>query len=379
VDTRAILRQKTLLGESYVELSAGHRSGRTLRDGASIPISHVQATQSLDQVLGSFDKATQHNFAAMLTGTSAALDGRGQDISNALGSLDPAVTELTAVVGVLNQQQGSVREVISQGATVLTTLADRSTELRTLITAGDQVLSSTAARNTALSATVDALPPFLGRLQTTLRTVGVTLGLAKPSLNALEPVAPLVTPALRSLIGLSGPAVTLLHEAPSLIDAADRALPAIGRFSRAFKPAVDVMLPATRELAPTISFVALYRRELTAAMADLAASLEATSSAHTATGSANYLRAISMISNESPFGQSVRQPTNRNNAYFAPGELVNVGTGGLLSANCSNTANAGALALLGRNVACRQQPGFNWGHGIASGYFPRVRRAGLPK
>jgi phospholipid/cholesterol/gamma-HCH transport system substrate-binding protein len=377
--TRAILRQKTLLGEGYVQLSAGPRTGRMLRDGATIPVAQVQATQSLDQVLGAFDKPTQRNFEALLNGTAAALAGRGQDLNNALGNLNPATTELTAVVGVLNEQQGNVRRLISTGATVLGTLGSRSAQLRTLITAGDQVLASTAARNAALSATVDALPPFLGRLRSTLRVLDGTLGLAKPSLDALQPVAPLLTPALHSLIRLSGPAVTLLHEAPSLVAAADRALPAIERFSRAFKPAIDALLPATRELTPMISFIALYRAELTTAMADLAASLEATSSANTPSGRASYLRAISMISNESPYGQTVREPTNRNNAYFAPGELVNAGRGGLQSAGCAHAANPAQVPVSGRNVACRRQPGVDWGSIAASGYFPRLTRAPLPR
>jgi phospholipid/cholesterol/gamma-HCH transport system substrate-binding protein len=377
--TRAILRQKTLLGEGYVELSASPRTGRMLPDGGTIAASHVQATQSLDQVLGAFDKPTQRNFEALLNGTAAALTGRGQDFNDALGNLDPASTELTAVVGVLNEQQGNIRRLISNGATVLGALGSRSTALQTLITAGDQVLSSTAARNAALSATVDALPPFETRLRSTLRVLDGTLTLAKPSLDALQPVAPLLTPALHSLIGLSGPAVKLLHEAPSLIASADRALPAIERFSRAFKPALDALLPATRELTPMISFIAEYRSELTTAMANLAASLEATSAANTPSGRASYLRAISMISNESPFGQTVREPTNRNNAYFAPGELANVGRGGLESAGCANTANAAQVPVGGRNVSCRQQPAFNWGSTAASGYFPRLTRAPLPR
>jgi virulence factor Mce-like protein len=377
--TRAILRQKTLLGEGYVELSASPRTGRTLADGAAVPASHVQATQSLDQVLGAFDKPTQRNFEALLNGTAAALAGRGQDFNSALGNLDPATTELTAVVGVLNEQQGNVRRLISTGATVLGTLGSRSAQLQALITAGDQVLASTAARNSALSATVDALPPFLGRLRSTLRVLDGTLGLARPSLDALEPVAPLLTPALHGLIRLSGPAVKLLHEAPSLIGAADRALPAIERFSRAFKPAVDALLPATRELTPMISFIALYRAELTTAMADLAASLEASSTANTLSGRASYLRAISMITNESAYGQTVREPTNRNNTYFAPGELVNVGRGGLQSASCANTGNTAQVPSGGRNVTCRRQPGVDWGAAAAPGYFPRLTRALLPR
>lgn len=378
-DTRAILRVKTLLGEGYIALSAGDRHRRSFRDGAMIPNAQIGQTQSLDQVLGAFNTPTQHDFEAFLTGSSTALAGQGGSLSAAIGNLNPALTELTAMVGVLNGQQSAVRGVIANGATVLTTLGDRTAALRTLITAGEQVLSSTAARNAALTATVDALPPFLTTLRTTMRTLGGTLGVAKPSLDALKPVAPLLTPALHDLIRLSGPAVKLLHAAPGLIRSADRALPAVQRFTTAFRPAVDALLPAARELAPVITFVATYRQELVTAMADLAATLEASAPANTPTGRASYIRAISMIGNESPYGQSVREPNNRNNAYFSPGELAQVASGGLQSANCSNTSNPAQVLSLGANVPCRVQPGVKWGNGILPGYFPRLTRAPLPR
>jgi hypothetical protein len=108
-------------------------------------------------------------------------------------------------------------------------------------------------------------------------------------------------------------------------------------------------------------------------MGNLAATLEATAPAATSSGTASYLRAISMISNESFFGQSVREPTNRDNTYFSPGELANVGKGGLLSASCANTNNT-AQVPRGRNVPCRVQPPFKWGHGLLSAYFPHLKR-----
>src|ERR1700730_14398353 len=40
-DTRAIVRQKTLLGEAYVELSTGNGSGPKFNDGATIPSSQI--------------------------------------------------------------------------------------------------------------------------------------------------------------------------------------------------------------------------------------------------------------------------------------------------------------------------------------------------
>jgi phospholipid/cholesterol/gamma-HCH transport system substrate-binding protein len=379
VDTRAILRQKTLLGEAYVELSPGTGSGPKFHDGGTIPATQVENTQALDQVLGSFDRPTQRDLQALLDGTATALAGRGQDLNNTIGNLDPAVTELSAVVGALNQQQGDIRSVINNGATVLSALGNRSADLQSLVTAGDQVLSATASQSGGLTATINALPPFESQLRTTLRTLNTTLGIARPSLDALRPVSPLLTPALNEVIQLSGPAVALLHEAPSLLSAANTALPSITRFATAFKPAVDALLPATREVAPIIGLIGSYRQELVAAMANLAASLEATAPAATPTGTAHYLRAISMLGRESLYGQTVREPTNRDNANYAPGELSNIGTGGLLSANCNNVNNPSQVPLLFGNVRCKVQPPFTWGGGILTSYFPHLTRARVPK
>src|SRR3954466_13703068 len=38
LDTRAILRQKSLLGETYVELTPGDKSAGILHDGATLPV-----------------------------------------------------------------------------------------------------------------------------------------------------------------------------------------------------------------------------------------------------------------------------------------------------------------------------------------------------
>jgi virulence factor Mce-like protein len=381
VDTRAILREKTLLGEAYVELSTGNGAGPKFGDNGTIPSTQVESTQQLDQVLGSFNTETQHNLQALLNGTYLALAGRGQDFNDALGNLDPSITELSAVVGVLNQQSGNVKSLINNAATVLTTLGDRSSELQSLITSGDQVLSATAARNVALTQTVNALPPFLGELRTTLGTLNTSLGLAKPSLAALKPVAPLLTPALHELIALSGPAIKLLREAPGLLDDANRALPAITRFTAAFHPALDQILPAAEQLAPVISFMGLYSKELTSAMANLGADLEGRSAAtstqpvgNVPAGQASYLRAIIGANDETLYGQKTREPTNRHNAYFSPGELSNLATG-LFASDCNNVHNPSGFPLLTSNVPCKVQPAFHWGSNAPTtpnGYYPHL-------
>jgi phospholipid/cholesterol/gamma-HCH transport system substrate-binding protein len=374
-DTRAILRQKTLLGEAYVELSTGNGSGPKLGDEGTIPNSQVAPTQQLDQVLNSFTPQTQHNLQEFLLGTGQALAGRGQDLNDAIGNFDPTVTELEAVVGELNQESGDLQGVINNGATVLNTLGDRAGDLQTLVTAGDSVLSATADQNTALTRTVNDLPAFLTNLRTTLTTLNTTLGLAKPSLAALEPAAPLLTPALADLTKLSGPLLTLLRQAPSVLHDAKIALPAIAAFNRAFKPGVDALLPAAENVAPMIGILGEYHEEITAGMTNLAADLLASAPAQVPGGTANYLRALVTIGDDSEFGQSVRQPELRANTFFSPGELSYIGQGGLLSANCSNTANSTPVPAPFGNVPCRLQPAFPWGHGVKTAYYPRITKA----
>jgi phospholipid/cholesterol/gamma-HCH transport system substrate-binding protein len=375
-NTHAILRQKTLLGEAYVALSAGSGTGPKLRDGGTIPQSQVASTQQLDQVLNAFGKPTQRDLQAFLSGSTTALAGRGEDVNNAFGNLDPALADLNAIVGVLDGEQGSVHRLLRSGATVLTTLGQRSADLQSLITAGDQVFSATAARNTALSATVNALPAFETQLRMTLDHARATLSIAKPSLDALLPAAPLLTPTLRGLITLSGPALRLLHAAPRLIDDSLVALPAIERFERAFRPALDALQPAVQQVSPIINFIGLYRTELVPAMANLAASLEATAPSNAPGGSTNYLRSLAVVGNESIFGQSVREPTNRSNAYYSPGELMHLSSGGLLSASCANTGNRSQSGFGFKNVPCKVQPGFRWA-GLTR-YFPHVTSGSRP-
>jgi virulence factor Mce-like protein len=378
-NTRAILRNKTLLGEGFIELSPGNSTGPKLPDGGTIPAKHVQRAVALDQVLNSFTPQTQRALQQFLGGTSVALSGEGQALNDAIGNLDPTTSELAGVVGLLNHQQGDIRGLISNLGAVLTTLGNRSADVQSLVTAGNQVLSATAARNAQLTRTVNALPPFLFQLRTTLRTLNSTLGLARPTLAALMPVAPLLRPALAEVVRLSGPAVKLLHQAPALLSAADRALPAIGAFTNAFNGTVGPLLAAAQQVVPMINYVQLYPREITAAMANLAAFLNA--SAPSKGGVLRkYLRAMFAVNNESLFGQPERPGTNRHNAYISPGGLAYVGLGGLLSSDCNNLGNSTLSGAIpgSTNVPCRLQPKFPWGNVAPTtprDYYPHVTAA----
>src|SRR4051794_37655373 len=80
-DTRAIIRFKTLLGETFVELSPGTRGTPKLAENATLPRANVAPVQQVDRVLASFDAPTRAAFKLFLQRTAKALGGRGPDLN----------------------------------------------------------------------------------------------------------------------------------------------------------------------------------------------------------------------------------------------------------------------------------------------------------
>ena len=94
-DTRAILRQKTLLGETYVELTPGTAAGAQgmLRDGGRLPAGQVAETVELDEVLRTFDPETRRRFSVWLDQQGQAVQGQAKEINTALALLTPFAEE----------------------------------------------------------------------------------------------------------------------------------------------------------------------------------------------------------------------------------------------------------------------------------------------
>src|SRR6266498_1894969 len=87
-DSMAILRQKTLLGETFVELSPGHPSAGKLQDGGTLANSQVEPTVELDEILRIFDPATKKAFRAWVAESAKTISGTApEDLNSALGNL----------------------------------------------------------------------------------------------------------------------------------------------------------------------------------------------------------------------------------------------------------------------------------------------------
>src|SRR4051794_31165998 len=61
-NAKAILRQKTLLGETYVELTPGTASAKKVPDNGTLATGQVADTVELDEILRTFDPKTRTAF-----------------------------------------------------------------------------------------------------------------------------------------------------------------------------------------------------------------------------------------------------------------------------------------------------------------------------
>src|SRR3954452_12135549 len=370
-DARAILRQKTLLGETFVALTAGSPGAPNLREGARLPTRQIAPTQPLDRVLGMLDDRTRSDLQALFSGGAGVLRGRGDDFNNALGELDPVTRDLEAVVRILDHQRPAVSGLVRDSGAVLQTLGDHRASVQELVRSANTVLSATDGRDRALTETVRRLPAFLRQLRSTSAAVRRTTRIAAPTLHELRPVAPLVAPGLQALRTLSPQVQAVLRELDATMPVMRRALPATARMVSGLVPFVHELAPAAREITPVVQLVAAYRREVAATAANTAAAAQATAPGLNGK-QVHYLRTLTPLTEEGQTGYEKRLASNRHNAYFAPGGLDRLAEG-LLASNCANTSNPQTIPVAGSGAPpCRQQPA--WEFGGVKRYFPHLER-----
>jgi virulence factor Mce-like protein len=129
VDSKAILRQKTLLGETYVELTPGNKASGTIQEDGNLAAAQVSPTVELDEIFRAFDARTREAFRVWMQQQAAGIHGRGRDINDALGNLAPFAQDTSELLKILNSQEGAVRQLVSNTGEVFNALSERHGQL----------------------------------------------------------------------------------------------------------------------------------------------------------------------------------------------------------------------------------------------------------
>src|ERR1700712_5215723 len=168
-DTRAILRQKTLLGETFVELSPGDPSTGKIADGGTLANSQVEPTVELDEILRIFDPATKAAFRSWVGESAKTISGTApSDLNSAFGNLAGFAEDGAGVLQILDTQSTAVRRLIKNTGVVFHALNERNGQLAGLIQNSDRTFQATASVQNALADTFRVFPTFLDESKSTL-------------------------------------------------------------------------------------------------------------------------------------------------------------------------------------------------------------------
>lgn len=327
-DSRVTLRQKTLAGETYVELTPGSARVAKLPDNGTLPAGNVSPSVEFDELLQAFDEPTRKAFQVWMENGGAAAVNRGPELNDAFGYLPQFTESGNTLVTILDEQNDDLRKLVQNGSEVFGALSERDGELATLISNLNRIFRATAERNREFAETFVVFPTFLRESRKTFARVKDFARFSDPTLTEFRPVAREMS---RLFVAGRQPAADLrgfIENLGPLITASRKGLPALAKILDETQPLLEQFYPFLRNFNPLVIWLGQYKREIAAVIANLAVATEATDASSTgAKIPAHFLRVLPVLNPEglAP-AASNRLPTNRPNPYNQPGGLAKIGS-----------------------------------------------------
>lgn len=318
-DTRAILRAKTLLGETFIELSPGSQSAPKLPDGGTLPRGQIAPSVQLDQILSTFDPATRQAFRTWQQQDAIALTNRGEQFNAAVAELFPFATNVDAVLAVLNRDSAATTTLLRDGGQVFSALSRSPAQLQGLVRNSNAVFAATAAQDTALANTVRAFPPFLIATRETIDRVDRFAAATKPLIDELRPAAVQLSPALESTAVLAPELRDLFINLAPLTAASKAGVPAFERFLDDTVPLLARLTPYLGNIVPVVDYINVYRREIAGFFANSTAASQGTQSGISTSNLLHYALISNPVNPEVLTAYQRRLSSNRANPYLSPG------------------------------------------------------------
>jgi virulence factor Mce-like protein len=348
-DAVAILRQKTLLGETFIELTPGTKSAPTIKEGGFLPNSHVVNNIYLDQVLQAFDPVTRDAFRHWQQDFAAGAQGHGQDLNDAFGSLPGFVASASDLLDVLNSQSAAVRALVRNTGVTFAALNQNRAALHNLIVAGGQVFQATSDQQNALAQTFKVFPVFLDESKATFKKLQAFAVNTHPLVNDLTPVARALVPTLRDVRKFSPDLRNFFRNLDPLITVSRTGLPALRDLLRAAKPLLAALDPFLEQLNPPLQWLEFNQYGVGDFISNGPAALTTEVPAAFSPGSGlspslgHFLKTTGPNGAETAGIYPSRLPTSRGNAYIAGVQFAD--------------APRGAAHLMAPNFDCKPSGG----------------------
>ncbi len=340
-----LLRQKTLLGETYVELlpQLPTTVGRPVPDGGRLSATRVEPAVTLDDILSALDPKTRAAFKVWQQSLAVAFNGRGEQINSDFAESEPFIEQANKLLGVLASQEGALRASIHSTGVVFDALTERDDEFRGLIVNGERTFHALAQSSNQWADAFRELPAFEHGGEATLRELDSLAAVASPVLDESRAWERALVPLLQVTKTFTPDFNSLLTNVGPFTSASKKGLPAFEKALGLFTPLLANVSPVLRNFDPFLQYTGQYIPELQSFFANVTAATEAhDKNSDTSNGQIeHYLRVLNTVNPEGLAVYNQRIGTNRNNPYPQSGAFHLVGNGGLQvfsAANCADSA-----------------------------------------
>jgi virulence factor Mce-like protein len=320
-DARAMVRQKTLLGETYIDLTPGtKRPGNALPEGSVLPPAQLAPSVELEEIFRAFDPKTRRALQVWFQSQAQGAKGRGADINASFGNLEPFAEDTTKLFELLNSQEGALQRLVRNTGVVYGALSERGTQLRDLINNSNELFRVTGKNSRQFADFFRVLPTFEKESRLTLeRADRFARRNDAPIRNDIRPFAREFSAAMPDVAKILPSFRDFIAEVGPISDAGRKGLPASEKFFNELRPLIQQFDPFLRSFNPFLEQLGNHDREflsfvLNGTMVTHGAALVGDQPVH-------YLRASPTISPEALAAYPKRLPSNRNNPYAAPNDF----------------------------------------------------------
>ena len=353
-DSRVTLRQKSLLGQIYIEITPGSKEAPKLDDGAELTDAHVQETVDFDEVISTFDKPTRDNYQGWIKELAKAINNRGEDLNDAFANFVAFTEDGNSVLEILDEQDPALRRLIKNTGVTLGAINRRYGEFGQFVQNANDFFGALASRNDALAETISVFPTFLDESRQTFDRLREFAIDTRPLVRELQPVALQLRPTLRDLGRLAPDLEHLFTKLEPVINESGDTLPEAEKFLRCLngsepcdrdlqgnrQPGVlESLYPYLEELNPVLAYLNYYQAQVgaffTNGVGSLFGSLDPLNENE---GPRHYLRQFGVTNARGLGLQQSRQVWERGNAYPSPNFYNRFRPLGAVEAwNCDNT------------------------------------------
>ena len=316
-DTRAILRQKTLLGETYVELSHGRPV-----------VGHARRRRAAAGPAGRADGRARRDLRRLRRADPEGVPGVGRGARQGERGPGPRGPERR-----LRQPRRRSRPTAPSCSACWTSrrprctscsatrarCSRRSTSARArcseLIVNSNNTFEAAASRDEALAETFRIFPVFLDESKATLARLEDFSRDTRPLVNDLKAPADDLGPTVRDLGDLAPDLENLFRDLPPLIAASRRSVPEMERVLEEAEPLFEEMHPFFEELNPILSYFNFHQATLAGFISNAAPDLSGDF------GGDRYQVNVGIIE-PTGFQRHLKRPdSERGNAYLSPNAL----------------------------------------------------------